>query len=285
MTPHLSRPPDPTEIEVSVFGPGYGEAILVHYGDGKWIAVDSCLDPLTGAPAALSYLSDLGVDPGSAVSLVVVTHWHDDRVRGLAKLVAECRSAEFVMSMAFSSTQFLELANTFGRSPNSFGGGVTELSRVLDILKERQKSNPITAQARYAIADRLICRPTISLNGVEVPVTVSTLSPGDADQQAASVQFAMLAQEGRLFGNRLPTPDRNLASVALWIRAGVIEILLGGDLEECGDQNRGWSNVLRTKIERSRASIFKVAHHGSHTGYSSSVWTDLLIRRYAVASE
>jgi len=36
------------EIEVSVFGPGYGESILVHLGAGKWVIVDSCRDNKTG---------------------------------------------------------------------------------------------------------------------------------------------------------------------------------------------------------------------------------------------
>lgn len=28
--------PDDGEIEVSLFGPGYGEAIAIHLGDGSW---------------------------------------------------------------------------------------------------------------------------------------------------------------------------------------------------------------------------------------------------------
>jgi hypothetical protein len=52
---HLT-PPVPDELELSVFGRGYGEAICIHLGDGDWILIDSCINPATRRPAALSYL-------------------------------------------------------------------------------------------------------------------------------------------------------------------------------------------------------------------------------------
>jgi hypothetical protein len=36
--------PAPDEVEISVFGRGFGEAICIHV-DGEWIVVDSCLTP------------------------------------------------------------------------------------------------------------------------------------------------------------------------------------------------------------------------------------------------
>lgn len=38
-------PPAADEIEFSLFGPGYGEAVAVHLGDGTWLLIDSCIDP------------------------------------------------------------------------------------------------------------------------------------------------------------------------------------------------------------------------------------------------
>ncbi|MBN1875905.1 MAG: hypothetical protein JXA33_16905 [Anaerolineae bacterium] len=62
MTNNQSIPPAPDELEISVFGPGYGESILVHVGAGNWILVDSCLDPVSKQPAALTYLDTLNVN-------------------------------------------------------------------------------------------------------------------------------------------------------------------------------------------------------------------------------
>jgi hypothetical protein len=48
--------PDLDECEISVFGRGFGEAICVHVS-GEWFLIDSCRNPETDAPAALSYLN------------------------------------------------------------------------------------------------------------------------------------------------------------------------------------------------------------------------------------
>jgi hypothetical protein len=49
-----------------LIGPGYGESIIVHLGDGEWMIVDSCVQRLDqGNPqsAAVAYLREIGVDP------------------------------------------------------------------------------------------------------------------------------------------------------------------------------------------------------------------------------
>ena len=48
-------PPAADELEVTVLGPGYGEAIVIHYGKGQWVIVDSCKFE-KGETAPLVYL-------------------------------------------------------------------------------------------------------------------------------------------------------------------------------------------------------------------------------------
>jgi len=97
-----TRPPEPHELEISVFGPGIGECTVAHLGDGAWIVVDSCIDRTSGHPAALDYLRTLRVDVASQVKLVVATHWHDDHIRGLGKILEAAESARFVNSAAYT---------------------------------------------------------------------------------------------------------------------------------------------------------------------------------------
>lgn len=78
-----STPPGTGESELTLFGPGYGESIALHIGDGVWIVVDSCIDD-EKEPRALRYLEGLGLDPARAVALIVATRWHDDHIRGMA---------------------------------------------------------------------------------------------------------------------------------------------------------------------------------------------------------
>ncbi|HAS16681.1 MAG: hypothetical protein A2035_06355 [Nitrospirae bacterium GWA2_42_11] len=75
-------PPKSDQIEVTLIGPGYGETILIHLGNNKWVVVDSCIDSRTSEPAALSYLQSIGINPETSVVLIIATHWHDDHVRG-----------------------------------------------------------------------------------------------------------------------------------------------------------------------------------------------------------
>jgi len=63
----LTDAPGPDVIEVSIFGPGKGESVLVHLGQGEWIVVDSCVNQRTREVPALTYLDRIGVDVGTQV--------------------------------------------------------------------------------------------------------------------------------------------------------------------------------------------------------------------------
>ena len=89
----MKTPPSRDEIEISIFGPGIGEAIVIHVGDNEWLIVDSCIDRISRTPIATKYLRDLNVSLSSSVRLFVVTHWHDDHIRGASAILGECESA------------------------------------------------------------------------------------------------------------------------------------------------------------------------------------------------
>jgi hypothetical protein len=65
----MNPAPAKGELEITLFGPGYGESIALHVGAGAWVLVDSCIDG-AGEPKALQYLTDLGVDPARDVRLI-----------------------------------------------------------------------------------------------------------------------------------------------------------------------------------------------------------------------
>ena len=100
------NPPGENEFEVVLFGPGYGESIVLHIGFGSWVIVDSCIND-AGKPRALEYLESIGVNPAQGVELIVATHWHDDHIRGMAKLVEVCSKANFCCANALRTEEFL----------------------------------------------------------------------------------------------------------------------------------------------------------------------------------
>ena len=82
----------------------------MHIGGGRWIVVDSFIDSRTKQPVALSYLSLLGVDAAAAIRLFIVTHWHDDHMRGASRLLASAANAIFCCSIALSKDEFSTIA-------------------------------------------------------------------------------------------------------------------------------------------------------------------------------
>ena len=105
-------PPAPDQCEVSLFGPGFGECLCLHLGDGAWVVVDSCVDPGDSLPAALRYLTRLGLDPADAVELLIVTHWHDDHIRGVAEILEACPKAQVACSAAVRRPDSLAFVQT-----------------------------------------------------------------------------------------------------------------------------------------------------------------------------
>ncbi len=246
------------ELEITLFGPGYGESIALHVGDGAWVLVDSCIDP-SGEPRALRYLIDLGVDPARDVRLIVATHWHDDHIRGMAKLVTACRNAAFCCASVLCQQEFLAVVGALGshRIPG-VGSGVRELYEVFSRL------NATATKPRFALADK-----RIFLQGV---CEIWTLSPNSA----AFLNF--LSQIGSLLPGqgetrrRIPSLTPNKVSVVLWIKAGDAVLLLGSDTEK-----PGWVDILRsTTRPTDKASVFKIPHHGSANADEPGVWRDML---------
>ncbi len=271
------KPPAPDEIEVSVFGPGYGEAILLHLGAGKWILVDSCIDPESGKPASLKYLHDLNVDLPNAVKLIVATHWHDDHVRGISTVFDECQSAEFAISDALSADEFLTLVALYRERTMMKNSGLDEFADVFRILDSRKPRGARFNPPEPASADKLLYRDRIRLASEIVEVTVSSLSPSKAAKLQANLAFAELLPRATESKKRVASPAPNHTSVVLWIEVGEHKILLSADLEKTSDPKTGWSIILTdSTVVSGKAGVFKIPHHGSENAHHDDVWSELL---------
>lgn len=258
-------------IEVTTLGPGYGECTVVHIGSNQWIIVDSCIDPTTNEPAALVYLRSVGVNADDVV-LIVATHWHDDHVRGLARLMEACGSATFCLSSVFTEKEFYRFAEIH-KSKSKVDhntSGADEITAVLAMLSEdRQRKR------KRATAERVL----LNISGQEfdhgLDVQVMSLSPSDDEHERFLLSLSKLIPDQGETSYRAPTIHGNDTAVVLWISVGPHCILLGADLEE----TRGaWSRILDldTRPKRHKAAIFKIPHHGSRNGHHDGVWEEML---------
>lgn len=271
------NPPAPDEIEVSVFGPGFGEAIILHLGMGRWILVDSCRGPHSGLPASLKYLRDLEIDLEDKVRLIVATHWHADHIRGIGAVFEECQSAEFAVSNALRTDEFMTLLELYRGRSMMESSGMEELIQVFELLEARRQRGVRFNPAKLATADRLLYRDKLELASTAIEAKIYSLSPSDASSLQAKLAFAELLPSESESKKRVASPAPNHASVALWIEVGDHKILLGADLEKTSDPKTGWSVILTgSTVVSGNAGVFKIPHHGSENAHHDDVWSELL---------
>jgi beta-lactamase superfamily II metal-dependent hydrolase len=276
----LADPPGSDVIEVSLFGPGVGESVLVHLGRNNWIVIDCCIDRSDGKIPVLRYLEEIGVDYASCISMIVATHAHDDHTAGISTLVEMCPSAIFVCSSALTTEEFFKTL-TLDRELERLvrQSAYSEYRKVFEIVRQRSKSGQV-AVLRAVESRKLL---SIAPDADNPAASVVSLSPSD---QAVTRSIDALARHvaTQLGTRRRPSSfDPNEASVALWVEAGNKTILLGADMLN-GPAKCGWEGVLAAfkPATDKRASLFKVAHHGSPGADHDGVW-DHLIEDNAVA--
>jgi len=254
------------ELEITIFGPGFGEAVAIHLGENSWLLVDSCINPENNEPATRHYLDSIGVaDP--SVKVIVASHWHDDHVRGLSELANRYPSAEFYYSSVFNEKECLAFLKAYsGDDSLQLSKGTQELAAVL----ETHTSRCFPAHHKVVVFEANIAGRS---------VIVRAFSPTPAAARQCIAHFAQYVPKAAGVDPRNHAPDvqPNAESVVLHIEFGDDAILLGSDLEDQGE--RGWQMLTESSycLSKQKASAYKVAHHGSKSGDHTNIWSNLLI--------
>lgn len=257
----LDAPPH-DQIEISLFGPAFGEAAAVHYGDGKWFCVDSCLEANSGEPASLEYLRKIGVDVSKQVTHVVLTHTDGDHVRGISRLFEACEQAQLVLPTALDDRHSAAYLASYSEPMSSgLSVGTKQIVELLKIQKERTAAKPI----HFAVQDR----PVFDSAGVRL----TGLAPDDVSvRRFIDSISAHIPSTGSI--KRLPPKLKpNHSSVVLLLQFKSASFLLGADLEE--EPGKGWTRVLTNSIQLRSAKnfrVYKVAHHGSAGAHCEDLW-------------
>jgi hypothetical protein len=177
------------------------------------------------------------------------------------------------MSEAFIAKDFLAYVAAY-KSPLTRGvrSGVKEIK---ETIEELQKAGRTTIK-RTGDSKRLFASGSIKVShGADVEIW--SVAPSDFEYSNfllwAASQMPGVGETRRVATTRI----RNDLSTVIHATVGEDVMLFGGDLEEEGKPNTGWSAVLgSTGRPTSKAQLFKVSHHGSQTGEHPSIWTELL---------
>lgn len=264
----LTDAPGQDVIEVSIFGPGKGESVLIHLGNDDWVIIDSCRK--NGVIPPLAYLRQIGVDLSTRVRLLVVTHAHDDHFAGAAEIFEECRAATLVCSAAATADEIVALIRLEKRNPHFRASVLKEFSELHRLIKERPR---IDGRKPLRFASDL--KELLRLESSDRPSAVVTaLSPSDEaisrSREALAAEFQSVRDRPRAV-----SIDPNELSVAVWVTVADKTLLLGADLE-VGPEGCGWKAILSTFRPSVKASLFKVPHHGSVHAHHDGVWESLL---------
>lgn len=271
-----SRPPAPASIEVTILGPGYGEAICVHFGDGRWAIIDSYRHSPSDKPAPIDYLESLGIDTASQVEFVLCTHWHDDHCAGLSEILEVCPKATFCIGQTLTRPEFAVLVSQYNSGERAVSGSrLRELAAVLSHFdRRRNPSRPLRLASEGKTLFQIEGKRISHGNACRV----TAISPSDRATQDFLERISSELNP-KIGVTRRPAVDvsPNLASVAVNIQIGARSILLGADLEQTSDLFTGWNGVLSAQNLPTHVSdVFKVPHHGSSNAHNHLVWSTLL---------
>lgn len=243
------------------------------------MVVDSCVHPLSGVPLALLFFELAGLDPAECVARIVATHWHDDHIRGIARVYEACPRATFVCSDALSRRRPLALftAKTNSTPPpeRRVRSARSEMTEVFRLASNRKRSGVHTKPLQWASSDK----PLWAEDADGLSVRLTALSPSDASVTVAAELIGKDLSAGYDV-SRLPRVT-NEDSVALWLQFDDVGALLGADLEVTSDPARGWDAVLNLLEDppHGLGAVIKVPHHGSANAHHDDVWSKMLQKK------
>ncbi|MFN2100347.1 MBL fold metallo-hydrolase [Altererythrobacter sp. MF3-039] len=259
MTIDLDRP-KADQIEISIFGKGIGECSVVHVGQDRWIVIDSFLDD-DGFPVARRYLEHIGVSP-EKVQLIILTHWHDDHIRGASDLLGWASESLISYSTVLCHDEFRATIQRIAPvNGTKFQSGVQELIRVAKLLETRQHHKRLAGPQRQLL--------------VANDLRIESLSPSDQDIDLFLNEIAGWHPANDA-DRVLRKPDRNDTSVAIVFEIAGEWLLFGADLE-IRQSLSGWQGVHDLYwAPRGQCRFYKIAHHGSPNGHFVPKWENML---------
>jgi hypothetical protein len=168
-----------------------------------------------------------------------------------------------------STQEFITYVTRFESQSLVSGSGVSQIASIYEYMRASGR------QLHLGVANRHIYR--LPANDAQPECNVWTLSPSDAEIQRFLARVGAMLPQLKQTKFRAVTSHLNDFSVVTFVEVNDTCILLGADLEQRQDSNRGWKAVVANDVRPQKmAEVFKVPHHGSKSGHNHDVWTKML---------
>lgn len=265
--------PSKNELEISLFGPGYGESIVLHIPKVGWGIIDSCTTRIgrNHVIPPLEYLLHLLSPQYPKLAFVVLTHPHEDHYKGLDRVIKDYPGGTQRVCW-YAGDGIRELKRYIVQQKVALRNVLPGFVEVLKSMEETVRSG---AQWRRLGEMTVV----FDLDDVEIEeygntdIRMIALSPSAASiKKYVEKLFEIFPKPGEPV---LPMKDEthNLISVALFLKLGNLQIILGSDVESNSSKSTGWSGIICNRdCPELWANLVKVAHHGSENGFSPLAW-------------
>lgn len=264
-------PPSPNEVELTVFGPGFGESIVLHIPTLGWAVIDSC-EFKSNHDKFIPPLEYLIYQNVNRLAFIVLSHPHKDHFTGMENII-EYFLGKMDRICRYEGDGVRELAAYLTRKSIKGTPGARSFASLLDaFIRAKNKG----AETRHLGAmTKIIPRRKAVLNDLSFEVEVLSLSPmaEDVDSYVNILREAISDQECHI--TDIPDTKHNLISSAIWIQVGEVIIILGSDVEKGNTNSSGWKGILGS-IDKPNLCVkaLKVSHHGSQNAYYNKVWAE-----------
>lgn len=257
-----SEKPSSGVPQIVIMGTGYGECILVHLGNDKYVMIDSFLNPETKKPIAADYLDNIGLSIHNIIG-IICTHWDDDHIKGMYDIASNLKGITVGIPVTVSKRDLDKL-----REYLKFAKGSQDYVPMDEFSKLLELNSKKFLKFSYCVPQRQLFRKQI-IDEKLSEVIVETLSPSD-EQYTEFINQLVMPKEGDLMQSIDFTNNR--ISVVSIVKLYSTYCLFGGDLE---NDHGEWDKVIEN-YQYPKADIFKIPHHGSKTGYSENVWKNIV---------
>jgi len=256
----LKKPPADDEIEVSVFGRGYGECLLISCSNREFVVVDSFLGETSNNPIALDYLDAIGVG-ASAIKRIVLTHWHQDHITGISTILKNAsQDSQLIMSPIIKQEKLNSFLQIGIKENNPSTKEFNEVLKFVHSNKDR---------ILIPVPNRLIS--SYNENGIEI----FALTPSDADLMEY-INAIIIPDENRKTSYAFPKD--NQLSIVMLVKFGEDGVLLGSDLENKKNKNSSWLGLINNyEHKKNKPSLIKIPHHGSSNAHHERLWSEILM--------
>lgn len=213
----------PDLLYVVVFGPGFGESIVLRIPGEAWIVVDGCQF------GATSYPANLLREDGKRWSCVILTHPHLDHASGLEAVID---------------------------GPSEAGSILGCVEPTLPSPKRWTRSKDPVRTLMTGSLEATLARIRSAWNAA-TPAGRWDMRAGDK-RSIGQATLQVLHPPAALVGSRKKPADPNRLSSPLLVSWEDVRLVLGSDLPESE-----WKAAKEVEPELERHAVLKIPHHGS----------------------